>query len=390
MILDGKNIEQTSIPLDRMAESVATSYDVNAQNALNAARFNAIENLTLDDTNKLKQFHTQTVNHFATKVGSGEATAHAIADNYITRSMFNPTLVSNVVFTDTDRTLTGKNTFNNVTTFNSVDNAPGTAALVVNTGTTSLKNTVVTGTASVSSNTTVGGNLTVNGTGSVFKGLTVQGELIVTGGKTTINKTSDLYVEDPMIRVNIGGVAGNTVSGNTYGIEVDDKNTTNKAKLASLGYQGGASTGNISGWYMRNTNGNYLNIASKEYVDAMTSGAGNSASAELKAFKRCFMAGHTTVWNGTTACRFPDRKDITLPSGFSSGVADYEVFIVPLNSASNATTPSGYLTSTGEFEVVKLTANTFRVVYTGSLTSTQYVYFSWIAIRIGPLKTAWS
>ena len=281
MIIDGKFIEENSIPLNRLMGSVVVTSDYNAGNEALNTRISKIENLTMDSDMALQAFNTKANNHFSTLINdtsTATAPAHSIKAGTVTDAMLASGLKDRVVYTDQNRTITATDTFSGGITFTGTTTYTGAAdatdILKVTKGTTTLQATKIQKTLNVTGATTAAGvtatGLTVNGNA------TITGNLTVSGTTTKVNST-DLQVSDTLISLNEGGAAPTTSS--VIGILVGTTGITsaaNSVKLARLTYKG-------DGWYVRNhSTTNNAQTESKIVTEAYLTAQGYAASSNLE------------------------------------------------------------------------------------------------------------
>ena len=390
MILDGKNLEVASVPLNRLVEPVFTEEAAYTQQAEDNNRMAAIEDLSLSGDKELKKFHNDTVAHMASHITADpDTTAHIIDDGAISRTMLNNSLSSDLVFRSGDgqlegnglaQVITAPKTFNNCTTTFVAPSTSGTAINVTqgqsvlngpltvgNSSTKTGGNTVINGTA------TVNGALSTVGAGAVIDGaLTVNGNLQVKGTTTTLNST-ETTVKDPVITLNQGGT--NAVG---CGVEISG----NTSVKATIKYSGSGR----SGWSTTKA-GTSSAAQTLATLDDITAAGGQTSAQVLAAIKtqiiaevkKCFAGGSGISITSTTAATFQGStsyREITLPSGFAAKNTDYVVFITPEYTSAQT------MGSVGEIQVVNTSATAFRVYNTG----TAGIRFSWMAMNAVKMK----
>lgn len=381
MIIDGKFIEENSIPLDRLMISVVTTSSYNdAAEALNT-RISKIENLEMDGGEALQAFNTTTVNHFSTLINdesTESAPSHSIKLDTVTDAMLYSGLKDRLVYTDQNRTITAADTFTGGLTFTGTSTYTGAAAntnvINVTKGNIAAQTISAAGKSTLSdvAATTVNVNNTGNEALVVEGGAVIKGGLTVRGTTTTVNSTN-LSVSDQLIVVNEGG--NTPSSSNITGIVVGPTSTSDDqtaGKHARLTYKG-------DGWYVRNhsTTSAAPQTESKIVTEAYLTAQGYQTAANLEnqiktALKKYIAMGTCNV-----------NAKVTLPTTFAANIAstanttDYYVFANPvLTSGSAASVNLGQI---GEIQVYKLANKEFKILTTG--TTSPGVAFSWIAIN---------
>jgi len=380
MIIDGKFIEENSIPLDRLMSSVVTTSSYNADAEALNTRISKIENLEMDGGEALQAFNTTTVNHFSTLINdesTESAPAHSIKAGTVTDAMLATALKNKIVYTDQNRTITAADTFTGGLTFTGISTYTGAAA---NTNVINVtKGNIAAQTISAAGKSTLSAVLattvSVSNTGNealvVDGGAVIKGGLTVRGTTTTVNSTN-LSVSDQLIVVNEGGSTPS--SSNITGIVVGPTNTSydqTAGKHARLTYKG-------DGWYVRNHSATSApQTESKIVTEAYLAAQGYQTTSNLEdqiktALKKYIAMGTCNV-----------NAEVTLPTTFAANIAstanttDYYVFANPvLTSGSAASTNLGQI---GEIQVYKLANKKFKILTTGA--TSPGVTFSWIAIN---------
>lgn len=407
MILDGKYIEQNSIPLDRLDTSVPTTEvyrdDMEAVNN----EIGRIKNLTNDsNTVPLQAFYTKTVNHFATQINdTSTATdpAHTIRNDSITNAMLNSGLKNVIVYTnvanDSGNPIT---TYKEFTAAAKITSSSSTAALTlaansatnnaltVTTGVTNLAKTNVSGALAVTGATTMSSTLTVSGATTV-QNLTVNGNMTIVGNTTNLNQ-SVLNITDRQVVIAKGAPDSIAVSTGTDqpGVVIDlggyvgTTNTTNQKKTPKLIYCKDLFTpATNTGWSVvdYNNNGLIRPLATKAYVDAQITAAGNDSSGAVGTVKKAIAVGQATLAANTK------KIEVTLPTDFDSRgtYTKYVVFVQPCQE-NNATMGAG-ITRLGEVWINKM-ANKFAINVSGAPANA--VVFSWIAISLNYSGSTWA
>ena len=393
MIIDGKFIEENSIPLNRLNTTVVSwsSYNSDAE-ALNT-RIGKIENLQMASNDPLQAFNTTTVNHFATKINdtsTASAPAHTIKDGTVTDAMLATALKNKLVYTDVNKTITATDTFTGLTTFTA--SSTSNDILKVTKGITTLQATAVKSTLTVDGASTlksISGTtlslsgtdtaLSVSGNASIAKKLTVK-DLEVTGTSTVVNST-DLQVKDMLISLNEGGsapVAGSSVMGILIGTSGITSNV-NAVKLARLTYKG-------DGWYVRNhSTSNTAQTESKIVTEAYLTAQGfqttSNLEAQIKTVMKKYIARGSVTLAGTTGVLvdLTASKYATFAANISGGDS-YDVFVtlVTPNTGNAGTTMSTGATSVGEIQVVKTDTKKFKIFNSGTASS---MYVHWMAVN---------
>ena len=392
MIIDGKFIEENSIPLNRLNTTVVSwsSYNSDAE-ALNT-RIGKIENLQMASDDPLQTFNTTTVNHFATKINdtsTASAPAHTIKDGTVTDAMLATALKNKLVYIDANRTISATHTFTGLTTFTA--SSTSNDILKVTKGITTLQATAIKSTLTVDGASTlksISGTtlslsgtdtaLSVSGNASIAKKLTVK-DLEVTGTSTVVNST-DLQVKDMLISLNEGGsapVAGSSVMGILIGTSGITSNVS-AVKLARLTYKG-------DGWYVRNhSTSNTAQTESKIVTEAYLTAQGFQTTSNLEAQIKTVMQKYIAMGNITLAGTTGVEVDLaTKCATFAANITNgnnYDVFVtlVTPNTGNNGTTMSSGATGVGEIQVVKTANKKFKIFNSGTASS---MYVHWVAIN---------
>lgn len=382
MIIDGKFIEENSIPLDRLMTPVVTAGDYVADAEALNTRISKIENLEMDEGTALQDFNTVANAHFATLINdesTESAPAHSIKLDTVTDAMLNSNLKDRVVYTDQVRTIAANDTFSGAVSFTGSTTHTGAAdnteVLKVTKGVTSLKNT------------TVGGNLNVTGAStlaslSVTGSVSISGGLTVAGTTTAVNSTN-LNVQDRIITLNKGGTVPVAITAATHsGIDID-VNGYAEPRRARLVYKG-------DGWYIRNhSTTSSAQTESKIVTEAYLSSQGFQTTANLEAQIKTTMQKYIAMGNitltGTTGVEVDlATKCATFAANITNG-NNYDVFVtlVTPNTGNNGTTITAGATSLGEVQVVKTANKKFKIFNSGAASSgvTGGLYVHWVAIN---------
>lgn len=394
MIVDGKYIEEGSIPLNRLEVQPMTAGDAaQAHTELNN-RISNIENLSAPSNSNLMQFKADMDTHVGSTISASAETPHIIGDNYITKAMLNSDLAGDIVYrTGTDQEITSVKHFKGVTTQFSA-NSSTAAAINVTSGKTVLQDVEAKAGTFAGALTTTGtsSNLTIAGTGSnkiagnleigasgATKKLKVFGDLEVTGNvilNSVVNATTtNTEITDQVILLNKGGT-----SAVNAGIEINCNSTYNPQLVYS-----GSSTG--SGWAVRKA-GSSNTFKQLATVDDITAAGGQTATqvataiknAILTEVKKVILAGKGVNYTTTTATTLQGTagRAITLPAGFASAAGDYAVFISVDGTSAPAT-----VGNIGEIYVVNNSATKFTVYNSGSNAAAT---FTWVAINLTKWK----
>lgn len=376
MIIDGKFIEENSIPLDRLMSGVVTTSSYNDDSEALNTRISKIENLEMDGGEALQTFNTTTVNHFSTLINdesTDSAPAHSIKLDTVTDAMLYSGLKDRLVYTDQNRTITAADTFTGGLTFTGTSTYTGSAANtnVINVTKGNIAAQTISAAGNIAGTTMAlsdtGTALTTEGSALVKQNLTVNGTLTVKGTTTTVN-SSTLTITDRLITVGNGGAV--PASGTEAGMEVGI-NGYSDIKKPRLVYKG-------DGWYVRNhSTTNAAQTESKIVTEAYLTAQGYQTTANLEAQIKTALKKYIAM--GT--CNV--NAEVTLPTTFAANIAstanttDYYVFANPvLTSGSAASTNLGQI---GEIQVYKLANKKFKILTTG--TTSPGVAFSWIAIN---------
>lgn len=388
MIIDGKFIEENSIPLDRLMSGVVmtSSYSEDSE-ALNT-RISKIENLQMDGGEALQAFNTTTVNHFATLINdesTESAPTHSIKLDSVTDAMLSSGLKDRVVYTDQNRTITAADTFTGALTFTGTSTYTGAAATTnvinVTKGTANLQATNVNDTLNVTGETTLANatatGLTINGN------VGITGELTVSGSFTKVN-SNDLYVQDKLIVINEGGSTPS--SSNITGIVVGPTSISydqTANKHARLTYKG-------DGWYIRNHSSTSAaqtesKIVTEAYLTAQGYQTTSNLEAQIKTALQKYIAMGNVTLTGTTGVEVDlATKCATFAANITNG-NNYDVFVtlVTPNTGNNGTTITAGATALGEVQIVKTANKKFKIFNSGSASSgvTGGLYVHWVAIN---------
>lgn len=394
MIVDGKYIEEGSIPLNRLETPPMTAGDAAQAHTEMNNRISNIENLSAPGSSNLMHFKDDMDAHVGSTISASGETPHIVGDDYITKAMLNSTLAGDIVYrTGTAQEITSVKHFKGVTTQFSSE-SPNASAINVTNGKTTLQNVEAkAGTFTGSITTTgTGSNINIAGTGSnkiagnleigasgAAKKLKVFGDLEVTGNvilNSVVNATTtNTEISDQVILLNKGGT-----SAVNSGIEINCNSTYNPQLVYS-----GSSTG--SGWAVRKA-GSSNTFKQLATVDDITAAGGQTAAqvataiknAILAEVKKVILAGKGTTYTATTATTLQGTtgRTITLPSGFASAAGDYAVFISVDGTSAPAT-----VGNIGEIYVVNNSATKFTVYNTGSNAAAT---FTWIAVNLAKWK----
>lgn len=394
MIVDGKYIEEGSIPLNRLETPPMTAGDAAQAHTEMNNRISNIENLSAPGSSNLMHFKDDMDAHVGSTISASGETPHIVGDDYITKAMLNSTLAGDIVYrTGTAQEITSVKHFKGVTTQFSSE-SPNASAINVTNGKTTLQNVEAkAGTfAGAITTTGTGSNINIAGTGSnkiagnleigasgAAKKLKVFGDLEVTGNvilNSVVNATTtNTEISDQVILLNKGGT-----SAVNSGIEIN----CNSAYNPQLVYSG-SSTG--SGWAVRKA-GSSNTFKQLATVDDITAAGGQTAAqvataiknAILAEVKKVILAGKGTTYTATTATTLQGTtgRTITLPSGFASAAGDYAVFISVDGTSAPAT-----VGNIGEIYVVNNSATKFTVYNTGS---NAVATFTWIAVNLAKWK----
>lgn len=394
MIVDGKYIEEGSIPLNRLETPPMTAGDAAQAHTEMNNRISNIENLSAPGSSNLMHFKDDMDAHVGSTISASGETPHIVGDDYITKAMLNSTLAGDIVYrTGTAQEITSVKHFKGVTTQFSSE-SPNASAINVTNGKTTLQNVEAkAGTFTGSITTTgTGSNINIAGTGSnkiagnleigasgAAKKLKVFGDLEVTGNvilNSVVNATTtNTEISDQVILLNKGGT-----SAVNSGIEINCNSTYNPQLVYS-----GSSTG--SGWAVRKA-GSSNTFKQLATVDDITAAGGQTAAqvaaaiknAILAEVKKVILAGKGTTYTATTATTLQGTtgRTITLPSGFASAAGDYAVFISVDGTSAPVT-----VGNIGEIYVVNNSATKFTVYNTGSNAAAT---FTWIAVNLAKWK----
>ena len=394
MIVDGKYIEEGSIPLNRLEVQPMTAGDAaQAHTELNN-RISNIENLSAPSSSNLMHFKADMDTHVGSTISASAETPHIVGDNYITKAMLHSDLAGDIVYrTGSEQEITSVKHFKGVTTQFSASSSTA-AAVNVTSGKTVLQAVEAKAGTFAGALTTTGtsSNINIAGTGSnkiagnlevgaseATKKLTVFGDLEVTGNvilNSVVNATTtNTEITDQVILLNKGGT-----SAVNSGIEITCNSTYNPQLVYS-----GSSTG--SGWAVRKA-GSSNTFKQLATVDDITAAGGQTATqvttaiknAILTEVKKVILAGKGTTYTATTATTLQGTagRAITLPSGFASAAGDYAVFISVDGTSAPAT-----VGNIGEIYVVNNSATKFTVYNSGSNAAAT---FTWVAINLTKWK----
>ena len=395
MIIDGKFIEENSIPLSRLMGSVVVTSDYNADNEALNTRISKIENLEMDSDMALQAFSTKAVNHFSTLINdtsTDTAPAHSIKAGTVTDAMLATALKDRIVYTDQNRTITATETFNGATTFGAAatfnetvahnkpvtftGSATSTEILKVAKGKTVLQTVSVTG-------------LTDSGDASITGNVTISGNLTVSGTTSTVNSTI-VTVTDRLIALNKNGAvptqslpSGIKIAVSGINDDVTGSSGDANIRLARLTYQNDGASG--AGWYVRNystTNNNTSEskIVTEAYLTAQGYAASSNLETSIKNTLKKFIARGQATLAGTTGVSVNlASTHATFAANITNG-DNYDVFVTLVNPATgnSATTTATNLLGVGEIQVVKNGNKTFKIFNTGTAAS---VTVAWMAVN---------